>query len=76
MLRIEINEGGGGGADITILGIDLPEPPEDEVKFLKWRERRDNLINGIHALLVNLGPIPENGWQVEYRILESEAFPW
>lgn len=39
----------------------------DEV-WHKWFTLSRKVTNGIHALIGNLGPLPPNGWIVEYEI--------
>ena len=70
MLRIEITEGA-GGAGASIQGVDFPEAPEDEAAFAVWDVRWSGICNGIHALLGELGPTPEDGWCVKFWVNES-----
>ena len=70
MLRIEIVDGA-DGADVSIEGVDFPEAPEDEAAFAEWDARQTSIRNAIHALLGELGPIPEAGWDVKFWCSEQ-----
>jgi len=67
VLRIEISEGDGDGSSISIHGVNLPEPPDDD-SFPEWDRKWTSICNGVHALLGELGPIPENGWKVKFWV--------
>ena len=75
MLRIEITEGDDDPAysGVSIHGIDMPDAPEDPEAFKEWDKRWTSICNGIHALLGDLGPVPETGWKVKFWVRANES---
>lgn len=67
-LRIEISEGEDDGSDVSIHGVNLPEAPDDPEAFAEWDRKWTSICNGIHALLGELGPIPDVGWEVKFWV--------
>jgi hypothetical protein len=64
-LEIKISTPNEEGPSVTIHWKDSPDDP---VK-LEWDaadQAWTKICDGIHALLHNLGPIPEGGWGVEF----------
>lgn len=68
MIRIEIEDGNSDDADVSIRGVDFPDAPADDAAYAVWEERWSSICNGIHALLAELGAIPETGWSVRFWV--------
>src|SRR3990172_6138209 len=75
MLKIELELGDNDGSHIGVEWVDCP--PLEHVSDEEWNQNLlvwDQVKNGIHALLGNLGPIPPEGWKIRFW-LDAKKFP-
>ena len=65
-LEIKISHPTEEGPSVSIHWKDSPVVADDAGDFGDEDQAWTKICNGIHALLANLGPFPEGGWDIEF----------
>ena len=74
-LKIEFTHGDDPNTDVSIQYVNVNEAIlnyDDEAvsdeTFLEHQERFQAICNGIHALVAELGPLPDTGWEIKFWV--------